>query len=86
MSRLYRTPMSHRPPLAYGGHAFKLAGTVAQCRRCAVTVPAWSIHKATGMWMTFAARWCPRLIRALPPASPPPRTSTFVQQPLWETA
>lgn len=64
--RLYRSPLGYRPPLAYGGHNWRLRGVSALCTRCHSTVPVWSLGE--GLWPTLVARWCPGLIRALPAA------------------
>lgn len=62
--RLYRSPLSFRPPLAYGGHAFRLRGVSAHCGRCHGTAPTWSLRE--GLWTQWVPRWCPGLIAALP--------------------
>ena len=65
MTEVYRSGLMRQPPLAWGGHIWRLAPPVATCLRCHAPVPAWSL--AEGLWMTFAPRWCTALAAALPP-------------------
>lgn len=55
-----------RPPLALGGHTFRVHGDYETCLGCHVTLPAWAVAENLGHHFGLA-RWCPALFRALPP-------------------
>lgn len=68
----YRHPQSYRPPLAYGGHMWRLIDPAppgwmptAQCVRCGVTVPRFVVQA----WRRSLA-WtpCPAKVLAIGPA------------------
>lgn len=61
--------MAMRPPLAFGGHAFRMTGEEWWQCACGLALPSWAI--AEGFWVV-SGRWCPLLMRALPPADGTP--------------
>jgi hypothetical protein len=57
-------PVSHRPPLALGGHCFVFKGAAARCLLCCAHLPSWAVTER--LWTLFVDRWCTGVVRALP--------------------
>lgn len=74
MTRVYQHPESFRPPLAFGGHGWRIRGQAALCTGCGTSVPVWSVSE--GLWPLYAPQWCPHMVRALP--APEPDTASLL--------